>query len=282
MLNVISALELSSEFLYKKGVESPRLNAELLLAEILGCSRLELYLKFDQPLKDQEVSKYREFIKRRGEREPYQYIVGNTEFYGMKLKISPDVLIPRSETELLIERVIQFTENLEDINILDIGTGSGNIALGLRCNIKSGIIDSIDISERALSIARENSEKYNNSNAVNFYLSSIESFVTDKKYDAVVSNPPYISLQDYSSLEPELLKYEPRAALTDEADGFKYYSIIASKAGALLKKGGRLFFEMGFGQSERIGRIMKDNGFTDLVIKKDYQNIDRVIDGVFL
>ena len=281
MLTVLNALELSSNYLIKKGVESPRLNAELLLADILGCNRMELYLKFDQPLSENEKLRYRDFIKRRGEREPFQYIIGKTEFFGLKIKVTPDVLIPRPETELLIERVLEYAEKFASCRILEIGTGSGNIAISLANNISNSEIYAIDISEAAITIAEDNYRGYSNNGKLKFKVIDIEDFQIDStdKYDIIVSNPPYISNKDYNNLEKELLDYEPKIALTDESDGFKFYRLIAKKSSDLLKKGGRLFFEIGYGQSEYISDIMKMNNFVDLKIIRDYQNIDRVIDG---
>ena len=161
MITVLESINLSTQYLSEKGIESPRTNAELLLANIIGCKRLELYLSFDRPLGETELQKYREQIKRRGRFEPLQYITGKVEFYGLELKVNPSVLIPRPETELLVENILnQFSKEKEPI-ILDIGCGSGNIAIALAANLPAAKITSTDVSAEALKVAEENSERHN-------------------------------------------------------------------------------------------------------------------------
>ena len=161
MITVLEAIKLSTDYLDKKNVESPRANAEILLAEVLNCKRLELYLSFDKPISENELSNYREFIKKRGMRIPLQYIIGFVEFYGLKIIVNQNVLIPRPETELLVEKIINdsssnFTKS--NIRILDIGAGSGNISIALSKNLKNSNVLGIDISEKALEVAKQNAE----------------------------------------------------------------------------------------------------------------------------
>lgn len=281
MFTILKLIELSTDYLSKKGIDSPRTNAEYLLAHVLNCSRMDLYLKFDQPLTEEETSEYRELIKRRGQREPLQYILGTVEFYGLEFKVDRNVLIPRNETELLVEEIIKFAKDKKNLKVLDIGTGSGNIAISLMKNLNDIEIDAIDISQKAIDVANYNAKTLGLDGRISFESIDINAAKTslDKKYDIVVSNPPYISEKDYQSLEPELLNYEPKEALTDELDGLSYYNLICSKASELIIKGGRIFFELGISQSSAVNSFMEINNFKDIRIIKDYQNIDRIITG---
>ena len=283
MLTVLESIKLSTEYLQKKGVESPRINAELLLANILNCKRLDLYLKFDQPLKEEEINLYREFISRRGKFEPLQYITGSVEFFGLEFKVNKSVLIPRPETEILVETVIYSADKEENIDILDIGTGSGNIAVSVAKNLPNSNISAIDNSSEALMVAKENAKLNSVANRINFINDSILNGViySAKKYDIIVSNPPYISVDEFQNLQPELKVYEPRTALTDEGDGFLFFRIISSKTKNMLKEKGKLFFEVGKDQYKQVENILLENDFRNVTVKKDYLNIERVVYGEF-
>lgn len=281
MLTIINSIELSTEYLNKKGVESPRINAEILLAHVLDCKRLELYLKFDQPLKENEKNKYRELIKRRGLREPLQYIIGKVEFYGLDFIVNSKVLIPRPETEILVEEIINQYDKNQALCILDIGTGSGNIAITLAKNFSNSMITSLDINNDAVELAKENA-KLNNLNGrlifenVDFNDYNLRD---SQKFDIIVSNPPYISQKDYKNLEKELVEHEPKNALTDEGDGYTFYHLISKKAPNLLKNNGKLYFEMGQGQANKISKVMSDNGFKNIKMVNDYSGIQRIAIG---
>ncbi len=280
MLTVLESLKLSTEYLEKKGIESARLNAELLLAEILNCKRLDLYLKFDQPLKENEVDIYREWILRRGKFEPLQYIIGRVEFYGMQFKVTRDVLIPRSETEILVEEVINFAKDKSGLRILDIGTGSGNIPIALAKNLTNAEITSVDVSANAIEVAKENALLNNVESKVEFILSDIYHLkIETDLFDIVVSNPPYISAEEYPTLQKEIVDYEPSIALTDSNDGLNFYRTITEKSKSFLKKEGKIFFEIGKEQFDDVEKILLKNNFLNIKITKDYQQIERVISG---
>ncbi len=281
MLTVLESIKLSTEFLTNKGIESPRINAELMLANILNCKRLDLYLSFERPLSEGETNLYREFIRRRSKFEPLQYILGSVEFYGLEFKVNKSVLIPRPETEILVETILKSVEKDSALNILDIGTGSGIIAISLAKNLPASSITAIDSSDSALVIAKENAELNGVEKQIKFKSSDIITNEVDLGYpfDIVVSNPPYISMEDYKDLAPELRLYEPQIALTDNFDGLNFYRTITGKSKTLLNKGGKLFFELGQGQSKKVSDILQQANFSNIVIKKDYQNIDRVISG---
>lgn len=280
MLTVLESIKLSTEFLEKKGIESPRLNAEILLSEILNCKRLDLYLKFDQSLKELEISKYREWIKRRGLYEPIQYIIGKIEFFGLQFRVNSSVLIPRPETEILVEEVIKYSKSKNGLKILDIGTGSGIIAIAIAKQLEDSQITAIDISQEAINLAIENAVTNEVISKLNFLMSDIKDFENNEKFDVVVSNPPYISKEDFPSLQNEIKDYEPRIALTDSNDGLDFYKIISKRSKSLLKKDGRIYFEVGKGQADNVKRILIENDFICIRSINDYQQIERVVTGV--
>jgi release factor glutamine methyltransferase len=282
MLTVLQALNKSTDYLDQKGIESPRMNAELLLADVLKCKRLELYLMYDRPLTEKELSEYREYLKRRSAFEPVQYIIGMVEFYGLEFKVSPAVLIPRPETEILVESVINSVNKEDELRIMDIGSGSGNISIAIAVNLPSAYITGIEISVSAIAVAKENLMKYNCNKRVSFLNYDILSVSRDElsDIDMIVSNPPYVSKDDYGKIQKEILNYEPNIAVTDFNDGFKFYRKIISLAEQILNPDGKIFLEIGEGQSKRIYEIMNENNFKDISIVQDYQKIDRVIYGV--
>jgi len=281
MITVLESINLSTQYLAQKGIESPRMNSELLLADILNCKRLDLYLSFERPLSEDEMKKYRECIRRRGNFEPLQYVIGKVEFYGLELKVSPSVLIPRPETELLVENVLNQFSKDQRLIILDIGSGSGNIAIALAVHLPQSKIVSTDISEEALLIAKENSERHGVSERIKFVRHDIlrNDLNNFPMFDIVVSNPPYVSKKNYSTLQKEIKNFEPAIAITDEGDGYTFYREISAKASVKLKENGKLFFEIAQGQSEVVVEFMTKNNFKNIGVTKDYQNIDRVIFG---
>lgn len=281
MHTVLEIIKLSTTYLEEKGIESPRTNVELILSYVLKCKRLDLYLSFDKPLHEVELQIVRNYLKRRGNREPLQYILGSVEFYGLEFIVNPDVLIPRPETEMLVENIVNSYSSESKINILDIGTGSGIIAVCLAKYFPGSKIIAIDNSEKALSVAKKNAEnnkvddqieyrKIDISNGKNVFL---------KEFDIVVSNPPYISLNEYEKLEPELKVYEPKNSLTDYGDGLKFYKLISAAAKIILKDHGKLYFEIGIDQYKDVKDILLKENFINIDIKKDYLDIERVISG---
>jgi release factor glutamine methyltransferase len=280
MLTVLESVKLSADFLEKKGIESPRLNAELLLAEIMNCKRIDLYLKFDQPLKETEIIKYREWISRRGKFEPLQYIIGKVEFYNLFFNVTPDVLIPRPETEILIETIINRFQGKTDLKILDIGVGSGNISVALAKNLNGCEITGIDISEKAIMIAKENSIANECDSKIKFENIGIEDYSANGYlFDIVVSNPPYVSKEEFGTLQKEIVDYEPSIAVTDSDDGLYFFRTIAVISKSILKKQGCLFMEIGKGQHDDIRNILLENNFINVHFVKDLQQIDRIAVG---
>lgn len=280
MISVLEAIKLSTDYFEKKQIESPRANAEILLADILHCKRLDLYLSFDKPLSEIELNQYRESIKKRASHIPLQYIIGNVEFYNLKILVNENVLIPRPETELLVERIINDFKDRNGLRILDIGSGSGNISLSLAKNLNEAFVTGVDISEKAIELAQQNAEM-NQINNAEFKLIDIMSDQIFQlgKFDLIVSNPPYVSESDYHLLEPELKVYEPRIALTDNSDGLSFYNRIITISKSILENKGYLFFEIGKDQQQIIYEMMIREEFVNIKMQKDYAGIERIILG---
>ena len=238
MLTVLESLNLSADYLQKHDIESPRINAELLLASILNCKRLDLYLAFDKPLSENELEKYRNFIKRRGKFEPLQYITGSVEFYGIEIKVNPSVLIPRPETEILIDSIIGQVKTKKEISILDIGCGSGNIAIALAANISNCKVFGIDISKDALKISMENAEVNGVKNKTEFHLKDIlsDDFSDLPKMDIIVSNPPYVAEDKFAALQNEIKYFEPNFAVIVFSDVYKFFKAISKSEIHLLNQ----------------------------------------------
>ena len=280
MLTVLEAVKLSAEYLEKKGIPESRINAELLLCDILKCKRLDLYLRFEQPLKDEEKGLYREYITRRAKYEPLQYIVGYTEFYGYRFNVNPSVLIPRQETEILVDTVIENIGKQSSFSILDIGTGSGNIAISLAKEMPKVKVRSIDISSKAIETAKANAELNNVNGRVEFVNKSLfDDIALLGKFDAVVSNPPYVSSKEFETLQIEVLLNEPKEALTDLIDGYKFYKYILDMKEDVLNENGKVFFEAGDGKANELVKLMNDAGMKNTRTRKDYLNIERVVYG---
>lgn len=255
--------------------------AELVLTHLLNCDRLSLYLNKDTDLGEDKCLLVSSVLKRRIKGEPVQYILGSTEFMGLEFKVDKRVLIPRPETEILVEAVIEIGHRLRvighSLKILDIGTGCGNIAISIARNLRYCEIDAIDISDKALEVALSNA-KLNNAK-VNFMQSDLFNTynLEPNTYDLIVSNPPYVPTSEIEELEPEV-KYEPRIALDGGKDGLDYYRRIISQAAGYLKEGGLLAFEVGINQAGRVRDMLSaQEKFDDVRIIKDYNNIQRVV-----
>ena len=282
LLTVLESIQKSTEYLEKKGIESPRINAELLLAGILKCTRIQLYLQYEKPLSDEEIVTYRDFIQRRGRFEPVQYILGSTEFYGLKFKINSSVLIPRQETEILVETILENANKNETLRIIDIGCGCGCIGISLLVNLPNSILTALDNLPGALQIATENigSHKLNDRTEIH-NIDLFEEGWAEKtdKFDLIVSNPPYVSREEYPELQKEIVLFEPQSAVTDFSDGFTYYRRICELSRYLLKPGGSVFFEVAINGAEQVKEIMEQYEFKNIDFKKDYLNINRVVFG---
>lgn len=281
MLTILEAVNSAAEYLNKKNIKSARLNAELLLAHVLNLKRMQLYLSYDTPLKKNEIDLYRELLLRRSKFEPLQYIIGKVEFYGLELEVNSSVLIPRPETELLVEEIINSYPKDQEINILEVGCGSGNISIALASNFTNSKIIAIDVSESAVELSNRNAKLNCVAEKISFVKEDIFNDLSENfsNFNIIVSNPPYVSSEDYNRLELELRLYEPQIALTDRSDGLTFYKRISEQSKFLLKQKGKIFFEIGFGQSDAVKKILAQRGFENIKIKKDYSGIDRIISG---
>lgn len=275
----IEILTKSIQYLKKFGVENARIDAEYIFANVLGIKRNALMLNFSREIKEEDKEKIREYIFRRGKkREPLQYILKEWEFYGLPFIVDERVLIPRPDTEILVEECKFLLEGKEEPKILDIGTGSGAISISLAKLFPKGKVFGADISRDALEVAQQNKE-LNKAENVTFVLSDVFQNVLEKDFDLIVSNPPYIPMEEYEELMPEVKNYEPMTALTDKGDGYYFYRKISEEAMNFLKKGGYLAFEIGYNQGEEVSEIMKKIGYEVMGIIKDYGNNQRVVIG---
>ena len=275
----INLLSKSIQYLKKYNVENARLDAEYIFAYVLGVKRISLMLNFDEEISEENKNLIRQYIVRRGKyREPLQYIVKEWEFYGYPIKVDGRVLIPRQDTEILVEQCIYLMKEKENPKILDIGTGSGAISIALAKELPESEVLGLDVSDDALKMAVENRELNNVSN-LKFLKSDVFQHVREKNYDLIVSNPPYIPVEEYNELMPEVKEYEPRMALTDGGDGYYFYKKISEESVNYLKNGGYLAFEVGYNQGETVSQLMEKNGFQIVGRVADYGGIERVIIG---
>lgn len=278
-MTVLETLKLASEYLEKYEIENARLNAELLLCDILGCKRLELYTNFDKPLKENEIQKLREYLLRRAKGEPLQYIIGKANFFGLEFVVTPDVLIPRPETELLVEEIINSFDKNSNLKILDVCSGSGNIGITLAKNFPLSLVYCIDFSEKAIKIGRLNARKLNVENISFHLLDILNEIPNEKNFDVIVSNPPYISSSKKDTLQREVRLYEPHNALFVD-DELKFYKRIIELSDELLNENGKLFFEIDHELAEPVSNLMMNKNFKSIKIKKDYAELNRIISGV--
>jgi len=276
-LNVKDALLKSAQWLTGKGVPGARLDAELLLGEVLGLKRLDLYLMWDRPLDAGERERYLDLLKRRARFEPMAYILGRREFYSIEFQVGPGVLVPRPETEFLVERVLSAVKTQEAPVIADVGTGSGAIAVALAANLSGARIVATDLSESALAIARENARAQGVEDAIRFVHTSLLDGV-DEMFDWVVSNPPYVAESERETLPPDVLQYEPAEALFSGPDGLDAIRALIPQAADRVCPGGGLALELGAGQAAAVRALFESDGRFDSVdVTHDYQSIERVI-----
>ena len=268
----------SVEYLKRNGVPSPLLDTEYIFSDVLKVNKNTLKYSMSREIKEEDKDKIREMLVLRAKkRKPLQYILGEWEFYGLPFKVREGVLIPRADTEILVERCIQLMKEVEEPNILDIGSGSGAISIAIANELKSSSVTGIDINEKALKLANEN-KILNEIENVNFIESNLfEKLDKDFKYDLIVSNPPYISKEEYETLMPEVKNYEPQNALTDLGDGLYFYREISKLAGEYLKDTGYLAYEIGYNQAKDVTKILQNNNFDVLSVIKDYGGNDRVV-----
>jgi release factor glutamine methyltransferase len=277
MLAVLEIIKKTTEFFAAKGVESPRLNAELLVGHALGLKRMQLYIQFERLLTEAELEKIRPLVRRRAQREPIQYILGETEWFGLKLKVDRRVLIPRPETERLAELVTQLL-TIPPARILDLGTGSGALALGLAKHWPEAMVTAIDVSSEALALAQENAVALMLSERVRFVESSwFAAIPAGEQFDLIVANPPYLSEDETAAAEPEVRGHEPRTALVSPEGGIADLRVIVAASLPFLNTGGLLALETGVAQHTELLRLCGEAGFSRSESKQDLAGRDRFV-----
>ena len=278
-MTVLEVIQRSAEFLARRGVDSPRLQIELLLARVLQVPRLKLYLDFERKLTGAELESVRELVKRRGHREPLQHLLGSTSFCGLEIKVNGHVLVPRPETELLAERARQFLSTLtpQSSTALDFGTGSGCIAIALSVACPSARLHAVDISPEAISVACENAALHGVTANIQFHRGDgFAALPSGLSFDLIVANPPYIPSAEIDALAPEVRDYDPRPALDGGVDGLDFFRRLAAEGARRLRPAGRLMTEIGDGQAEQIDEIFVRHKWVVEKVEADYSGRPRV------
>lgn len=292
-VTVLEVIQKSTEFLTRKGVESPRLQTELLLAHVLQLPRMRLYLNFERTLTTPELDALRDLVARRSRREPLQHIVGTTSFCGLELAVNRHVLVPRPETELLAEAGWEFLGKHSTSNIqhptsnqppggapvaLDFGTGSGCIAIALAVKCPTARVVALDASAEALAVAKQNAARHHLSERIEFcHGDGFAGVKPNARFDLIISNPPYIPSAEIAVLEPEVRDFDPRAALDGGADGLDFYRRLAAEAPAFLQPGGWIMVEFGDGQADALRTIFSAQGWVVEAVREDYTRRPRIL-----
>ena len=277
-LNIKEILDKTVDYFKKHNIDQPRLDAEVLLAELLNMERINLYVNFDRPLTSEEVDKYRELVLKRRQGSPVAYLLGKKEFMGLDFKVTSDVLIPRPETEHLVEIILEKIEesNCEEVKVADIGTGSGAIIISI-AKLANKLVQGVgvDISQESLEVAQENAKKLDVAEELEFKTGDLLDPLKGK-VDIIVSNPPYIPSAEMEKLQKEV-KQEPKLALDGGEDGLDYYRKLAATAKEKLSENGLLVFEVGIHQSQAVVDLLTQADYSNIKVRKDYSDIERVV-----
>ena len=280
---ILKLLVWTTSFFKSHGIESPRADAEILLAHTLGSQRIMLYTHHDQPLNPDELRRFKAFIKRRAAREPVSYIVGQKGFWSLELTVTPDVLIPRPETECLVERALEFLPRdgaAGALRVLELGTGSGAIVLALAKERPAHRFYALDRSAAALAVARRNARRAGLQGRVQFWAADWIAALRPGPplFDLIVSNPPYVRAGDIAGLQPEIGRFEPRQALDGGPDGLRELGRIIRQAPPFLNPGGRLLLEIGWDQAKALRALASGCGaYREAIVFQDYRGLDRVL-----
>jgi release factor glutamine methyltransferase len=280
---IIKLIEWTTSYFKSHDIESPRTSAEILLAHALNLNRIDLYLRYDQPLSSKELSPFKTLIKRRVKREPVAYIVGTKEFWSMDLAVTPEVLIPRPETECLVEAALDLLPNnpiMKQQRILELGTGSGAVILALASERPNHLFFASDRSMNAVELAQKNARHHGLDNAVNFFCADWFRAMkaSSVPFDMIISNPPYIPTQNIAKLQPEIYRYEPTSAIDGHEDGLGCLQLIINDAHSYLNRQGHLLLEMGHDQKKPIQKIIERCAvYEDIIFSKDYSGYNRIV-----
>ena len=278
-MKILETIKLGSKLLRKREICSHILDSEILLSNVLNKSREKILVNLDQKLNSRNILKFKKYIRRRSKNEPVAYILGEKEFWSKKFIVNKDTLIPRPETELLVEKLVKLFKG-KKISILDIGTGSGCIILSLLSNLEKSVGLAVDISKNAILIAKKNAERHKLSNRVKFLNKSFES-IFSKKFDLIVSNPPYIERKNIKNLSEDIKRFEPIMALDGGHDGLDLIKKVIYKSKKILKINGMLALEIGNEQIKKVSKILIDNNFRIRSVVKDYKNNVRCVIACF-
>ena len=274
---IIDLINWGEKYLKEKSIENSRVEIELFLQHLLNCKRIDLYLQFETIVEPESLAVLRKWITRRINNEPIQYILGSSEFYGRPFIVNKNVLIPRPETEILIDISLEELKNVNNPTILDIGTGSGCIAITIALEIPLSTIIAIDIDERAIAVAKNNIEVHGVEN-IEFVVADIFHEKINKKADVLISNPPYIAKKEVPDLMKDVKNYEPLIALTDNNDGLMFYRKIAEIIPSILKENGAAIMEVGIeDHPDRVENIFREEGFGEIKTKLDLNKDKRAI-----
>ncbi len=275
-MNYKEAINEGSKILKFNNIKSFILDSEILLSSSLKLDRPRLILNLDKKIKDKEKNIFFNYIERRKKNEPIAYIIGFKEFWKNEFKVDKNVLIPRPDTEIIVEEVLNELKNNDSKKILDIGTGSGCIIISILKERKKCTGTGIDIEKKAIKLAKYNAKIQHIKNRIKFLNSDIDNFYLHK-YDLIISNPPYVKLHEINSLDKDIKNFEPKVALNGGIDGYTKIRLIIKKSSNLIKKKGKFFLEVGFGQTREALKLLKLNGFYTNKIVKDLANINRCI-----
>ena len=274
---IVDLIQWSESYFREKSHQNPRLEIEWMLCSLLNCERLDLYMRFDEPLSGSQLSTLRGWVKRRSKNEPLQYITESCEFYGIEFFVDKRVLIPRPETERLIDEAIKSIKDVRSPNILDIGTGSGCIAITLAKEIENSTVIGIDKSIMSLQVSKKNSTELNVDN-VTFFVMDILNQCPKEKFDLIISNPPYIPKGEIPDLMRDVRDFEPEIALTDFDDGLTFYKRISKIIPHILKVDSSCILELGLGNHPgKVLSIFKESGYSNMKIYNDYNGDKRVL-----
>lgn len=274
---IVDLIQWSESYFREKSHQNPRLEIEWMLCSLLNCERLDLYMRFDEPLSGSQLSTLRGWVKRRTKNEPLQYITESCEFYGREFFVDKRVLIPRPETERLIDEAIKSIKHVRSPNIFDIGTGSGCIAITLAKEIKNSNVIGIDKSIMSLQVAKKNSAELNVENVMFLEMDILNQYPKEK-FDLVISNPPYVPNKEIPGLMKDVKDFEPEIALTDFDDGLTFYKRISKIIPHILKDESSCILELGLGNHpEKVLSIFKESGYSNMEIFDDYNGDKRVL-----
>jgi len=285
-VTVLDVIQKSTDFLTRKGVDSPRLQVELLLAHVLQLPRLKLYLDFERVLTADELDRLRDMMQKRGQRVPLQHLLGTTSFCGYEMEVDARVLVPRPETEQLAEQGWRELTNAhqaegggagEERHVLDFGTGSGCLAILMALKCSWVKVDALDVSPEALEVAQRNARRHGVEKRIDFLLSDgFAGLAEASRYSLILSNPPFIPTAEIGILQPEVRDYDPRRALDGGEDGLDFYQLLACQSGAFLKKGGKLMAELGDDQVTRVRGIFEEAGWRVDSVEPDLAGCPRI------